>query len=729
MRVAAFALIAGLVAGSARAAIYENTITAETEEDLFEMQQRGDISEETADTLIELMSEGVDLNSASREQIYDLPGLSYAEVDAIIEYRTGKGRIDDPTELVGAGALTAEQLLQIIPFIRLDAARPVLPVSGKIHAQTRFTTTDNVAPPALLSARVKGPYNLQAGFMAFTTRRRAAPPVYDAVTDSLLSKGFFYSPQLPRFFVEWKPGHARLVAGTFTIGFGERLTLDNTRRVTPRGIYLIDDYRRPLDLSRTCKVSSDGIAADPATGCDPTTDKNLYISPDYSWREVFRGVAGSIEDLKLGDEASMSLYGFVSYQQRSIYQYQLWDRRYCEDPNDDTNDLCKAPPVYLEDRSSRLVYSTLNAAFDELAGGGHVTFKPSHRFTFGVTGFGALPIFSQSPMLLDFQEYSRYPTGGAFGALGLDGQASFKGFNFFIEATHNFDNRPSTRGAGGWGVEQRTTYDLKGQEFELSLRLYDPGFGTAYSRPIAGPDQELGQRARNEGGARFRWLGKFGKDWQLGVRANFWVNPWAIENVTTAGTTLISPAGVPNLFLQARVDFTGWSFFQPSVWVEMRNRNLPYSEHGTCDSETIVLTTGQPLTCGGDLYRTSARLEFAAKKRLFNATVQGSFVWRDDIRYRDRFRNDLQVWVEFKSMPVDWLQLRLRTRYWDQAIDDPTYLETNIWSFVEAAWRPFKGTSVALRYDLLYWLDQRSSTPNRIPNPEHRLQLDVRAAF
>ena len=62
-------------------------------------------------------------------------------------------------------------------------------------------------------------------------------------------------------FLQWKPGQFRVVVGTYTIGFAERLPLDNTRRVTPRGIYLVDDYRRVIDLSSTCKLSGAGIIA------------------------------------------------------------------------------------------------------------------------------------------------------------------------------------------------------------------------------------------------------------------------------------------------------------------------------------------------------------------------------------------------------------------------------------------------------------------------------------
>lgn len=720
MRPAALALTAFFVAGLARAAIYENTVTVDDEEDLFDLQQRGDISDATADTLLELIREGVDLNSSDRDRLYDLPGLSYADVDAIIEYRTAKGRIDDPTELVSAGALTAEQLIQMAPFIRIDAAKPILPVSGKLHAQGRFTIGDDVAPPALLSARLKGPENLSAGFMMFTTRRRTSSPQYDSLNDSLGITDFRYAPQLPRIFAMWAPGKAKLVVGTYTIGFGERLTLDTTRRITPRGIYLTDDFRRPNDLASTCRVTNADGTTDPTQACDQSTGLNRYITPDYTWREVFRGVAGSIEDLKVGDEGSISLYGFASYQQRSIYQYELFDRRYCDDPNDDNNDACKAPPVYINGGPGTLKYSTLNNVFDEVAGGGHVTYKPIQRLTLGVTGWGALPIFQQRDIELDFQEWSRYPTGGAFGAIGADAHLALRSFNFYLEGTRTFDRRPNGNG-GGFGVEQRSTYSPKGHEFELSLRLYDPGFGTPFARPISSPDELDGLRSRNEGGVRVRWLGRLNQDWEARVRADFWVNPWSIDGII--------PAGVPNLYALARLDFVGWRFFQPAVWVDVRNRNLVSNERGLCSSGTFVFTEGDPYVCGGDLYRAALRLNFAPLGKKLQGMVQGYFTWRDDFRYDDQFRNDLQIWAELRSQPVDFLQFRARTRYLNQDLLDRAYLEESVWTYFEAAWIIGRGTRLAARYDLYVWLDQRSTTMIRTPSPEHRFQLDLRYQF
>lgn len=109
--------------------------------------------------------------------------------------------------------------------------------------------------------------------------------------------------------------------------------------------------------------------------------------------------------------------------------------------------------------------------------------------------------------------------------------------------------------------------------------------------------------------------------------------------------------------------------------------------------------------------------------------MQASFSWKDDIKYKDRFRNEVQVWAEARSAPVDFLQLRVRARYLNQDLSDVAYLEKNVWTFVEGAWLITPKTRLALRYDLFVWLDQRASTLNRIPNPEHRFQLDVRTSF
>src|SRR4051812_16107402 len=135
------AACATLLSLPAFAAIYESPITAEDEDDLRAAAEREEISDSTLETLVELMQDGVDLNDAGRDELYELPGLTYADVDAIITYRKNQS-IEDPAALVEAGAITAEQLLQIAPFIIIGAPPTKIPFGGKYHVMGNYTVGD-----------------------------------------------------------------------------------------------------------------------------------------------------------------------------------------------------------------------------------------------------------------------------------------------------------------------------------------------------------------------------------------------------------------------------------------------------------------------------------------------------------------------------------------------------------------------------------------------------------
>lgn len=731
------AVLGLLVSVEASAALYEIPINdVDDEDDLIAMEARGDISEATLETLRELITTAVDLNSGSPNELYDLPGLTQVEVDAIVAYRKANGRIEDPAELVTARAITPAQLLQIAPFIRIDPAALKLPVSGKFRLVGSLASADNLAPPGVLTARLKGPLGLSAGVMLIGTRQQPGVPEYDDLRfGALRADAASYRVNVPRSFLQWRSGVARVVVGTFHLGFAERLTLDNSRRYTPNGLYLTEDFRRPPDLSSSCRLSG----AETGPGCLPPDPNNpsskRYVSPDFDWREAFRGVAGSIEDLSLGNGWEMSLYGFLSYQSRQLYQYELFNKGACDDPRS-TSSACGAPDVYVKSANptldTRLIFSTLPGLFDELAGGARAQFKPAPGFSFGVTAYGANPYFRQAgapAFQLDFQEWSRYPFGGAYGAVGVDGSARFGEFALSFEATKNFNSIPGANG-GGYAAIQRTVWSRKRHEVELSFRFYDLNFANPYARPISAPDEFQGQRARNEAGARVTYTGRFGADWAVRARANFWLLPY---------TTTEGPAGTSNLWLLARVEFNGLWWFQPAIWVDLRNKNLASNVRGRCSSDynfdpdfnpTLPGDTTNQFTCSGDFYRVAGRIEFRPlKSRLLSGAVQVWTTWLDDIRYKDRFRQDVQGFVELRSMPADWLLLRLRSRYLFQDISDNAYLEQSLWSFLQVSVIPTRNLNIGLRYDLYLWLDRRESTGNRVPVPEHRVLVDLRAGF
>lgn len=651
------------------------------EEEIFSAQQRGALSTASAEATLTLLRDGIDLRTTTREELQHIASLTEEDIASILNSRE----------------LTPAQQVALRPYLR------DYDVTGRVRLMTRVTTGDLLAPPVLLEARAQGPYHLSAGALLTTSRREVAPPRVNAGT--LETSGFGYRLQWPRLYIQWQGQHARIIAGTFTVGFAERLTLDTTRRLEPNGFALSDDFRAPVDLSRMCRLaSSDGRGA-----C--AEGPHRYVTPDFDTREVFRGVAASLERVSLGEERHLAAYGFVSFQTRSAYQYELLDRRTCTD----LGGGCAAPIVSLEhEPTTRVVFSTLPAVFDELTGGGHVQVELSQHVQVGATGYAAAPFFHDfGPLDLTFQPWSRHPASGLFGAAGLNGQARIENVGFFVEATRTFDG--SAQG-GGFGTIGRVSW----RQFELSLRYYDATFANPNSRPVSAPDEYDGQRASNELGARLALHRQLSPAWAVFGRADFWVLPFSNPRV--------GPAGMANLFALARVDLTASPHVRPTAWVETRNRNLASSRHGRCASGTVVFTEGQPFDCSGDLYRAALSLRVRPSPT-FSGIVQSLITLSDDQRYLDRFRVDLQLWLEATGQFAQWLQWRVRTRYLNQDFFDNASLEHSWWSFIELTWRPREGAQLAARYDAYVWLDTRAVTLTRAPNPEHRITLDVRATF
>ena len=73
------------------------------------------------------------------------------------------------------------------------------------------------------------------------------------------------------------------------------------------------------------------------------------------------------------------------------------------------------------------------------------------------------------------------------------------------------------------------------------------------------------------------------------------------------------------------------------------------------------------------------------------------------------------------------LRLRGRVRYLDTAIDDNTYLERSVSATGEATIRLRDADHLRVRIDFKQWLDQRTSTLMRVPNPELSLWLTYEA--
>lgn len=722
----AAALLALLLSPPALAVQYESEVDIDNEEDLYELQQKGAISDETLETLLELIRQGVDLNTANRDDLYTLPNLTLSQVDSVIKYRETSGWIEDPADLVKAKILTKRELNQVAPFVTVTK-RPGLnvPVSGRLRVLTAGSPTDGLAPPYYSQLRLKAPLGFSFGLVTVGARTRVTGLQWDDALQAMTASPPSYQVVVPKFFAQWKSGKATVVAGTFQVGFGQRLTLDNTTRWTPNGLYVDDTMVSQMRyLSGACRLS--GAEGDDPD-CTPEQD-NAYVTPDFRWRDRFRGLAANVQGVELGSDVKLSATGFASFQARSLYQYALYDRTQCEDPFNDTSDACKAPPVYYRfpdgtAASTKYSYQTLQNLFNELAVGGNTQLQFSPGVRVGVTGYFSNPFFNIPNV--DFQEWARYPFGGPFGAVGVDGALNLGLVNLFLEGTRSFNSIPSEHGGGGgFGVIQRSVLSIPKQELELSLRYYDAGFINPYSRAISEPDQLDGQRVRNEAGARARYLGKPSPDVQLRADVDLWTAPKSpAEDVPSTG----------NLRATVRGDFTGWSILQPGLWVDYRNKGLAaqreVGEAPCYEASTDTTDSGDSIPCDGQYFRVTQRVHSRIAGKYAVLVLQAWEKWVDDPKLAPAMRMDVSAFAQLISQPLDNLRFSVRSRYLDEGVGDDLLGERSLWSFADVTVLWGKALETRVRYDNYAWLDQRESTLARRPNPEHRIRLELEARF
>ena len=200
--------------------------------------------------------------------------------------------------------------------------------------------------------------------------------------------------------------------------------------------------------------------------------------------------------------------------------------------------------------TTRLSVYSLPHMFAETTGGGNLAFALRRRSHIGVTGYGSSVIWLAEGIDLDFQEFSRYPYNGSFGAVGADAAYGIGRYDFFAEVTRSFDKMPdretpdgTLEGGGGFaGILRWVTTFQKYNELETSLRYYDESFKNPYARPIAAPDEFEGVRARDEMGLRLRYTARLKKRLNLRATTDFWRSPSEDSSGSGGGNRRRSPA-------------------------------------------------------------------------------------------------------------------------------------------------------------------------------------------
>jgi hypothetical protein len=500
------------------------------------------------------------------------------------------------------------------------------------------------------------------------------------------------------------------MAGTYRIGFGQRLVFDTTDRYVPNGLQIDDTIYQSPDRIRACRESKGDLDVSPCAG----DERYEYSGSDYRWSEGLRGVAAGWKELPVG-QAWLQLYGFGSYQRRSIYQYEIYDHAQCSDPRRDDDAACAAPAVYRDQAApaSTIAYSTLPDLYDELIYGGNATFFWHRRAHVGMTAYGARIDWRIDELELDFQEWSRRPYGGPFGAVGLDATWGRDWLDLSAEVARSFDSMPA---GGGNGAIVRATSTGHKRELELILRYYDRSFANPYAGSTAAADETDGRRTQDEIGGRVSATASF--DRRLSVRGT--VDSWYTPSDAAY-----------KLLVFGRGDVQITDTLNAGLWAEFQDKDLDRSGRGQCfETSTEEDPFGEDIPCAGEKIRLGVRVRHAPfSSAWLAAQLQHTYIDDPDRRYLDARRQDRTALVTATYKPLQRLRLHSRVSYVSEGIDDDDHLEESLRFKAALDWWQLHGHALRVRYDLKAYLDDRASTQARTPSPEHALRLELEGAF
>jgi len=182
-----------------------------------------------------------------------------------------------------------------------------------------------------------------------------------------------------------------------------------------------------------------------------------------------------------------------------------------------------------------------------------------------------------------------------------------------------------------------------------------------------------------------------------------------------------NPAGhvTPKLDTYVRTDMRTTEELRLGLWLRYQDKDLSTGGHNQCyEVPTDTNENGEPVPCFGRQITTIARVQYRPEARLSGLLmVEHQFV-DDAPKYMDRFRQDIAIWLIGLYKPNKDLRFRARLRYYDEGIDDNTYLERSLSALFDVAAVVRDRDTLRVRLDTKFWLDDRASTLVREPNPE-----------
>ena len=635
---------------------YRVPILVEDETDLEELYYSQDITLDERDRLLEMLESPLDINSATRDELYNLPGLSYSDVDRIIDYRKNTP-FKSKTDIKKVSGITTETYAQLRPFIqvvKIDVPTKKVPWSGQVRIQAvdQANDDDGDYPEGYVRVRIKRGRTLEFGALLLTENTVQAPKfvnVPDTLPETLEWKfdkygdpkvnpdgispaqedshrrylrtdGETYLPTLPKIYamvqldhIGWGTAKVKMLAGSYRIGFGQRIVFDNSGRRNP--------YSFQPDLV--------------------TYQNEDSITP---FRGLF-GAAATLSDISLSRTISMDGTAFFSWWQYDIYQPDLRHGNSDElvqmgEDGDEGYTLLtpykEYPPGSGQTYYKRISYQTLPRAYNELLGGGNLTFRFGPRIQWGLTAYASNITFNLDDDGTQFSRASKFPNRDTFWAVGTDAAWQLDWFNLFAEVGMMDNQAPA-------GVIHAVA-DIDELRLEASYRYYSDDFDNPHSRAYAMSDELDGDRDKGEQGFMFTARYRPVRMLTLRVDQDLWR-----QTMWTDTDTLEDKDHAWRSETYLRVDVTPLNWFRVGAFVQYNDKDLSSSGRDLAYAED-----GEKVQFGlqaAFLLPKNSRIWAYYKMPMYDAALG------------DSFQKDHYGTIKFTTRPIHFLRLSGRAKY------------------------------------------------------------------
>ena len=613
---------------------YEVEIRVESIEDIYELERLGELEGDDVSTLAALFENPLNVNRADRNLLYDLPGITLALADAIVAWRAEHGNFTSIAALGDVPGMTPDLVAMVTPFVSVGGAADLpgaatsdfhgVAKMGSIwrqgfardESQIDWIRELDPGPQSFLKIGASGFTYLAAG--AQLSYRRRTDVSWDNSIGYLVSDGPGNQFDLDTVFLRGGYGPWSVVLGSYTVGFGERLTFDSTTRTLPNGL------SDPRDLQ-------------------DDQEKGL-VKPSNSQF----GIAAALSGAEIGN-AWLDATVFGSYVRDDLYQY---DFNYGLDAASGTNacdtdgdcpagyscgeDLrCHSTRIYnASDPSVSYLYLTMADAYEEKLVGANVTVHFDERSQVGVTGYGSwTEVLVAQDAEGEFSHSARLPRHSPFGAVGVNGSFGIGDFEIAGEYTRTLRE--------GNGAFVRATYE-PGPFLELNtaFRYYDSRFENPHGRGKAQRDELLGLAARNEVGGSLDATVKPISRLRFVTKLDLWTNPELPVYQTDGSVDFVDKENPPlDLMLVERVQLDITSKEDAAVSFSYKNKDVghnsrtEYYDRGDYCDEGLSLAQ-----CGrGERRRLQLRV---ATDRIPHTRVWVSYTasWEDQNRLAEASR-------------------------------------------------------------------------------------------